>query len=79
MAETSVTVQPPRSGPVADDGLGERFRSGDEDALREAYLRFGPAVEHLAAATLRNTADAEDVVQVTFVAADSAGFVYTES
>lgn len=71
-----MTVQPPRSGPVADDDLGERFRSGDEEALREAYLRFGPAVQHLAAATLRNTADAEDVVQVTFVAAWQARHTY---
>ena len=76
MAETSVTVQPPRSGPVADDDLGERFRSGDQDALREAYLRFGPSVQHLAVATLRSPTDAEDVIQVTFVAAWQARHSY---
>jgi RNA polymerase sigma factor (sigma-70 family) len=69
MAETSVMVQPPPSGPVPGDDLGVRFRAGDEAALREAYLRFAPSVQHLALATLRNPADAEDVVQVTFVAA----------
>ncbi len=64
-----MTVQPPRPGPIADDDLGERFRSGDEDALRETYLRFAPSVQHLALASLRNPADAEEVTQVTFVAA----------
>ncbi len=55
--------------PVADPDVGDRFRAGDEKALREAYDRHGAAVYHLAMATLRNSADAEDVTQLTFVAA----------
>jgi RNA polymerase sigma-70 factor (ECF subfamily) len=49
--------------------VGERFRDGDETALREAYDRYGAAVLHLSSRTVGNTADAEDVVQATFVAA----------
>ncbi|MEH1102707.1 RNA polymerase sigma factor [Micromonospora sp. CPCC 205561] len=51
------------------DGLADRFRAGDERALREAYDRYGRAVLHLAASTLANRSDAEDVTQTTFVAA----------
>jgi RNA polymerase sigma-70 factor (ECF subfamily) len=49
--------------------VGERFRDGDETALREVYDLYGAAVLHLSARTVGNTADAEDVVQATFVAA----------
>ncbi|WP_442929888.1 RNA polymerase sigma factor [Micromonospora sp. WMMC241] len=55
--------------PPKDDDLAMRFRDGDEAALREAYDRFGRAVLHLAASTLANRSDAEDVTQATFVAA----------
>ncbi|QLQ39677.1 RNA polymerase sigma factor [Micromonospora robiginosa] len=55
--------------PPKDDDLAMRFRDGDEAALREAYDRFGRAVLHLAASTLVNRSDAEDVTQATFVAA----------
>ncbi|MDG4802494.1 sigma-70 family RNA polymerase sigma factor [Micromonospora sp. WMMD980] len=55
--------------PPKDDDLAMRFRDGDEVALREAYDRFGRAVLHLAASTLANRSDAEDVTQATFVAA----------
>ena len=51
------------------DDLAERFRKGDEAALRQVYDRFGGAVYHLAVATLRHGTDAEDVTQATFVAA----------
>ncbi|MEU4568335.1 sigma-70 family RNA polymerase sigma factor [Micromonospora sp. NPDC023956] len=61
-AETRETV------PVEDD-LAERFRAGDEAALREAYDRYGRAVFHLATSTLVNRTDAEDVTQAVFVAA----------
>lgn len=57
------------SEPPGDDGLAERFRAGDETALREAYDRYGRAVFHLATSTLSNRSDAEDVTQATFVAA----------
>ncbi len=53
----------------SDDALAERLRAGDETALREAYDRHGRAVLYLAQRLLGNRADAEDVTQVTFVAA----------
>ncbi|RZU53428.1 RNA polymerase sigma-70 factor (ECF subfamily) [Krasilnikovia cinnamomea] len=53
----------------SDDELAERLRAGDETALREAYERHGAAVLYLAQRLLGNQADAEDVTQVTFVAA----------
>ncbi|MDI6099583.1 sigma-70 family RNA polymerase sigma factor [Actinoplanes sp. NEAU-A12] len=53
----------------SDDELAERWRDGDEKALRTAYDRHGAAVLYLAQRLLGNRADAEDVTQVTFVAA----------
>jgi RNA polymerase sigma factor (sigma-70 family) len=52
-----------------DGELAEHFRDGDEHALRIAYDRYGGAVFHIATRLLANRADAEDVVQATFVAA----------
>lgn len=52
-----------------EDELAQRFRAGDERALREAYERYGRAVLHLATSTLVNRSDAEDATQATFVAA----------
>ncbi|WP_245601602.1 RNA polymerase sigma factor [Hamadaea tsunoensis] len=51
-----------------DDDLPVRFAKGDETALRELYDRYSGAVLHLAAATV-GPAEAEDIVQATFVAA----------
>jgi RNA polymerase sigma-70 factor (ECF subfamily) len=67
-AATAVTTTG-RAETGGDDRLSDRFRSGEECALRQAYERYGAAVLHLAMATVGNRADAEDVVQVTFVAA----------
>ncbi|MEU4690367.1 sigma-70 family RNA polymerase sigma factor [Actinoplanes sp. NPDC023714] len=53
----------------SDDELAERLRAGDEKALRTAYERHGAAVLYLCQRLLGNRADAEDVTQVTFVAA----------
>jgi RNA polymerase sigma-70 factor (ECF subfamily) len=53
----------------SDDELAGRWRDGDEKALRAAYDRYGGAVLHLAQRLLGNRADAEDVTQLTFVAA----------
>ncbi|MGK5682298.1 RNA polymerase sigma factor [Actinoplanes sp. URMC 104] len=53
----------------SDDELAERLRGGDEKALRTAYERHGAAVLYLAQRLLGNRADAEDVTQLTFVAA----------
>ncbi|GGL87592.1 MULTISPECIES: RNA polymerase sigma factor [Micromonospora] len=63
-----MTVVRQASDPPEDD-LAVRFRAGDENALRQAYDRYGRAVFHLATSTLANRADAEDVTQATFVAA----------
>jgi len=49
--------------------LAERFRDGDETALRTAYERHGSAVLVLGVRLLGNRADAEDITQATFVAA----------
>ncbi|BCJ50836.1 RNA polymerase sigma factor [Actinoplanes sp. NBRC 14428] len=51
------------------DELAERFRDGDDRALRTAYEQYGGAVLALAVRVLGNRADAEDVTQATFVAA----------
>jgi RNA polymerase sigma factor (sigma-70 family) len=60
----------------SDDELAERWRNGDEKALRTAYDRHGAAVLYLAQRLLGNRADAEDVTQVTFVAAWSGRDTY---
>lgn len=53
----------------ADHELAERFRGGDQTALRGVYDRYGNAVFHVAVSTLGNSADADDVAQATFIAA----------
>ncbi len=53
----------------SDDELAGRLRAGDQAALRVAYERHGAAVLYLAQRLLGNRADAEDVTQLTFVAA----------
>ncbi|MEV0901637.1 sigma-70 family RNA polymerase sigma factor [Actinoplanes sp. NPDC049802] len=53
----------------SDDELAGRLAAGDEKALRTAYERHGAAVLYLAQRLLGNRADAEDVTQLTFVAA----------
>lgn len=51
------------------ENLADRFRTGDDDALRETYHRFARAVHRLAAARLASPFDAEDVTQAVFVTA----------
>ena len=58
-----------RSDTDGGDEILDRFRSGDEHALRWFYDQYGAAVLHLAHASLGNRHDAEDIVQATFVAA----------
>nr|WP_296065360.1 sigma-70 family RNA polymerase sigma factor [uncultured Actinoplanes sp.] len=53
----------------SDDELAARLRDGDDKALRTAYDRHGAAVLYLAQRLLGNRADAEDVTQLTFMAA----------
>ena len=55
----------------SDDELAERLRAGDERALRTVYERHGAAVLYPAQRLLGNRADAEDVTQLTFVAAST--------
>ena len=52
-----------------DDELAERFRTGDEDGVREVFDRFGRLVSHVAVSVLASSPDAEDVTQAVFVAA----------
>ncbi len=64
-----VTAMAGGAGVDAVDDLPDRFRAGDDGALRSAFERYGPAVLRLARASLSGSADAEDVVQATFVSA----------
>lgn len=54
---------------LADRILGERFRAGDETALREMYERHGGLVHRVGLACLPGMHEAEDLTQATFVAA----------
>ncbi len=45
------------------------FQSGDETALREAYVRWAPVVHRVALRGLRNPEDADDITQMVFVSA----------
>lgn len=51
------------------DSLEVRFLAGDERALAAAYERWAPLIHTLALRSLGEVADAEDVVQRTFVSA----------
>jgi RNA polymerase sigma factor (sigma-70 family) len=52
-----------------DQVLADRFRSGDETALREIYDRYSGLVHSVGLACLPIRSDAEDLTQATFVAA----------
>jgi RNA polymerase sigma-70 factor (ECF subfamily) len=57
---------------MVDPRLVERFRSGDPDALRELYERFGRAVFTVGYRSLGDRSLAEEVVQITFTKAWAA-------
>ncbi|WP_157009030.1 RNA polymerase sigma factor [Agromyces laixinhei] len=52
-----------------DDTLAQSFAGGDEAALRAAYSQWAPLIFTLAARSLGNRSDAEDVTQQVFIAA----------
>lgn len=55
---------------IDDDAqLARRFASGDADAVKAMYERWSRLIYTLAARSLGNLADAEDVTQRTFVSA----------
>jgi RNA polymerase sigma-70 factor (ECF subfamily) len=70
------TSPPEAPWPGADERWVERFRAGDEGALREAYDRYGGMVLRVGLLRLGNRQDAEDLVQMVFVRAwkGRAGF-----
>jgi RNA polymerase sigma factor (sigma-70 family) len=72
------TPSSPRSGstptgttaePLADEQWTERFRAGDNLALREAFDRYGGMVQRVGMLRLGNHHDAEELVQQVFVRA----------
>ncbi len=50
-----------------DQELVSRIANGDQEALADAFRRFGGAVKALASRVMRDESLAEDVVQETFV------------
>ena len=63
---------PPPSGAtpdLADGEWTERFRAGDDLALREAFDRYGGMVQRVGILRLGNHHDAEELVQQVFVRA----------
>lgn len=69
-----MTVLLSRAGVGAD--LGQRFQTGDEEALRTAFVAWGGMVYALCLRGLPSREDAEDVTQQVFVEAwrGRAGF-----
>jgi RNA polymerase sigma-70 factor (ECF subfamily) len=68
----STTTSPlvPAGGPeLSDDGLVERVRMGDAAAFELIMRRHNRRLFRLARSVLRNAAEAEDVVQETYVRA----------
>ena len=55
------------SAAARDHALSERLVAGDEQALRDAYREFSPAVFGLAMRVIANESIAEEVVQEVFV------------
>jgi len=67
MTPTARPAGGPRMPASPTEGLLERLIGGDSSALAEFYDRYAALVNGLALRILRNTAEAEDVVQEVFV------------
>jgi RNA polymerase sigma-70 factor, ECF subfamily len=65
--ETPTEVRSRVNVQARDRALGERLVAGDEQALREAYGAYSPAVYGLALRVASNETIAEEVVQEVFV------------
>jgi RNA polymerase sigma-70 factor (ECF subfamily) len=59
----------PVPAPRPDAGLVQRFHAGDETAFTEIVARHRQLVFHVVLRYLRNRADAEEIVQDTFIRA----------
>ncbi len=71
-AENAARAARARGHALEDAALVRRFRDGDQAAFREIVLRHRDALGHVAFSLLRNRADAEEIVQDTFVRAHRA-------
>ena len=60
------------SDPVADQQLVERIQAGDTSACGQCIDQYGASIYRLALRLMKNEADAEDVVQETFLNAFKA-------
>lgn len=58
---------PPKSAAAPDESLLLRLAEGDQTAMTELYTATSSAVYGLALSILKNTADAEDVMQETYI------------
>ncbi len=61
-------MRTPQGDPAADDAeLVGRVKTGDRSAYRELLRRHGPGIHRYAERLVRDPAEAEDVVQETFL------------
>ncbi len=63
----TVVPTPSGSGELADEVLIERICSGDKEALASLFRRYARLAHSVAARILRDTAEAEDLVQDLFI------------
>ncbi len=61
-----------RTTPIDDPVVIDACRRGDRDALGRVYMQHSPSLERLLTRLLGPTADVEDALQQTFIAATSA-------
>ncbi len=76
IADRTARVSASRLDAQHDAQLVERFRGGDEIAFAEIVTRHQGKTLHIALARLGNHADAEEIVQDTFIRAHRALFTF---